>query len=93
MFDYLNDHKSVKIIVYIIPKLDELYNSIKFVSEIILGRVTQCVSQDKKNQFSQMSYVSNLMLKINAKLGGTNLILDPGCKVAYLKKSVKVFKS
>lgn len=90
MFDYLNDHKNVKIIIYIIPKLDELYNSIKFLSEIVFGRVTQCVSQDKKNQFAQMSYVSNLMLKINAKLGGTNLMLDRDCKVAFLRKKCMI---
>ena len=29
--DYIQDHKALKIIIFVIPKLDELYNNIKFI--------------------------------------------------------------
>ena len=54
------------------------------------GVVTQCVSQEKSRQFAQMTYVSNLMLKINAKLGGSNVHLHPSCKVGFLKKKTMI---
>ena len=90
MADYLQDHKDCRLIIYVVPKLDELYSNIKYLSEIVFGVVTQCVSQDKSKQFVQMQYVSNLMLKINSKLGGSNVHLAPESKVAYLKKKTMI---
>ena len=87
MADYLHDHKDLKLFIFIIPKHDELYYNIKYLSEIIFGVMTQCVSQEKSRQFALMAYVSNLMLKINAKLGGSNFHLEPRCKVGFLKVS------
>lgn len=91
--DYLHDHKDLKLIIFFIPKMDELYNNIKYLTEINFGVVSQCVSQEKSKQFTQMSYVSNLMLKINAKLGGSNVHLEPSCKVGFLKVSVRAHRT
>jgi hypothetical protein len=88
--DYIQDHKGLRLIIFIIPKFDELYSNIKFISEITYGVVTQCVSQEKNRQFAQMSYVSNLFLKINAKLGGSNTHLNADCKVGHLKKKTMI---
>ena len=94
--DYLHDHKDLKLIILFIPRMDELYANIKYLSEVNFGVPTQCVSQEKSRQFTQMSYVSNLMLKINAKLGGSNFHLEPSCKVGFLKVSAssgRLFRS
>ena len=87
--DYLNDHPNLSLILFLIPANDELYNNIKFISELEMGIVTQCVAHAKTNKFSDRTYGQNLMLKINSKLGGINAQLDKGCKVGHLKVSAR----
>jgi len=62
----------LQLIVFVIPKDDHLYASIKFLCELDFGIVSQCVSQDKSRSFENPAYVSNVLLKINSKLGGQN---------------------
>lgn len=83
------DIPSLKFILFLIPKnRDELYNQIKYQSEVVFDLATQCVSHDKTRNFEDLSYVSNLMLKINAKLGGTNVRISRQGRLAYMKNKV-----
>ncbi|KAI1308639.1 Protein argonaute-2 [Halotydeus destructor] len=78
--------KKLKIIVFIINGDESLYNEIKLVGDVQLGIPTQCITEKniKKNNSATWS---NLLLKINAKLGGINNILAASCpKPAILKK-------
>lgn len=93
LFDLHKLNRNLRLVIYIIPRNnDEIYHSVKYASEVglkeknIRGPITQCISQEKDRQFSQRSYVENLMLKINPKLCGTNIHLDPNSKVGFLKK-------
>ncbi|KAJ3124751.1 hypothetical protein HK098_000897 [Nowakowskiella sp. JEL0407] len=52
----------------------KMYNDIKRVAEIELGLMTQCCVF-KKIERANPAYCSNLSLKINSKLGGTNNVL------------------
>ncbi|KAJ3124752.1 hypothetical protein HK098_000898 [Nowakowskiella sp. JEL0407] len=54
----------------------KMYDEVKRVAEVELGLMTQCC-QFKKTERANPAYCSNLALKINAKLGGTNNILVP----------------
>ena len=54
-----------------------LYGEIKRVGETVLGVVTQCI-QGKHIHRPNRQYCSNVTLKVNAKLGGTNWRLTQG---------------
>lgn len=54
----------------------QLTAEVKRVGDTMLGIATQCV-QAKNVMKSQAQTLSNLCLKINAKLGGINSILAP----------------
>lgn len=85
--DYCKDMPNLGLILFLIPPNDELYNNIKFVSELKHGILTQCVAHDKSMKFGDRTYCENLMLKINSKLGGINAQLGKECKVGHLKVS------
>ena len=87
--DYIEDHPNLRLIVFIIPKNDELYNQIKFFSELKFGIVTQCIAHAKATKFTDRTYGQNLMLKINSKLGGINTYLDNDCRAGHLMLSAK----
>ena len=84
---FTEKHPNLGLILFLIPNNDELYNNIKFISELQRGIVTQCVAHDKAKKFSDRSYCQNLMLKINSKLGGINAHLGRECKIGHLKVS------
>ena len=86
---YTKDNPNLGLIVFLIPANDELYNQIKFISELEFGIVTQCVAHAKAMKFDDRTYGQNLMLKINSKLGGINTHLSNDCRVGHLKVSAK----
>lgn len=73
---WIDKYGNLKFMLVFIPDDDELYNALKYLTEVEFGILTQCVSQGKSRKFSDMSYAGNLVLKINSKLGGTNCILQ-----------------
>ncbi|KAF5287954.1 hypothetical protein FQA39_LY15592 [Lamprigera yunnana] len=73
--------KTMTLILVVIPdRLKDIYSYVKQVAELTVGVVTQCVKA--KNVFQKRSStISNILLKINAKLNGRNhqLRVMPNC--------------
>ena len=58
------------------------YNKVKSVGDNLIGIATQCIlAPNVKKAYA--ATVSNLCLKINAKLGGVNTIIDPPQSIFY----------
>ncbi|KAG8898575.1 hypothetical protein FRC01_010855, partial [Tulasnella sp. 417] len=75
-------HKSVKgnmpnLIIVVLPDMGEdIYLRIKNAGDIKIGVATQCLKAFKCGKGNEQYYV-NVCLKINAKLGGINVIPKP----------------
>ncbi|GBC09434.1 hypothetical protein RclHR1_08860007 [Rhizophagus clarus] len=64
-----------QLVICILPNTSsQLYGTIKYVGDTIIGVVTQCI-QSKYLLQAKDQYCSNISLKINVKLGGTNSFL------------------
>jgi len=79
------------IVVVMSGKNTELYAEIKRVSESDLGVMTQCLQNDRLRQASCRApdggkkgrqALANIVLKLNAKLGGINVQIDPRDAIA-----------
>ncbi|KAG9011981.1 hypothetical protein FRB90_006887 [Tulasnella sp. 427] len=75
------EHKKRKIdpnlVLIIIPDDGkDLYYKIKHIGDVKLGIATQCLKASKCAKGGR-DYSTNVSLKINAKLGGTNVVLKP----------------
>lgn len=64
----------LQMIICVMTSKDNGYKYIKWVSETKIGIVTQCCLSPLANK-GQDQYLSNLCMKINAKLGGSNMEL------------------
>ncbi|KAG8695562.1 hypothetical protein FRC11_001404 [Ceratobasidium sp. 423] len=65
------------LIVIVLPENSaELYQAIKHFGDVTQGIATQCLKSNKCRG-AKPHYWANVCLKINAKLGGVNNILDP----------------
>lgn len=63
----------------IIPDFGNIYAKIKQLAEIKCGVLTQCIKAGTVfRKRSDGSTISNILLKVNAKLNGTNHRLQPG---------------
>ena len=77
------------------PLSNEIYAHIKKLGDVHKGLVTQCVQIDKiwndrqNRRLWNTSYLSKLMLKVNVKLGGTNVVLDPSCMPSLMENNKK----
>ena len=67
-----------------------LYPEIKRVGDIVLGIPTQCVLS-KYVQQAKPELCANISLKINAKLGGINHVIDPLEKSPVFREPVIIF--
>lgn len=74
-FEIIGQKKNSDILFCIIPNTGPTYAQIKQKAEIDYGVLTQCIKATTvykivmKNDFST---ISNILLKVNAKLNGTN---------------------
>lgn len=66
--------KGARIIVVFLNHSSE-YATVKLASDKV-GIITQCILWSKVGDHSPKGYASNISLKINAKLGGLNHVLD-----------------
>eukprot|EP00257_Ricinus_communis_P027453 XP_025014867.1 protein argonaute 2 isoform X2 [Ricinus communis] len=75
-----NGGEYLQILVCVLPKEDPGYSNLKWICETKVGIVTQCCLSE--NAFRpKAQFLANLALKINAKLGGSNVELfkQPQC--------------
>ncbi|KAG7262847.1 hypothetical protein CRUP_035906 [Coryphaenoides rupestris] len=76
MFKHLKmSYVGLQLIVVILPGKTPVYAEVKRVGDTLLGMATQCV-QVKNVVKTSPQTLSNLCLKINAKLGGINNVLE-----------------
>ncbi|CAG2122998.1 unnamed protein product, partial [Medioppia subpectinata] len=66
----------LQLILFIIPDDSLIYSTIKEAGDCHLGIVTQCVKANNVARPPKGGVQSNLLLKINTKLGGVNRILE-----------------
>jgi len=69
------------------PFVDGLVAEVKRVGDILFGLATQCVQAKNVNRTSPQT-LSNLCLKINVKVGGTNNILLPTQRPSVFREPV-----
>lgn len=86
-------NKGLQLIVCMIPEEDAIYTEIKSVGDRTLGIPTQIIldkhfnprNDMKRQKLFDTAYLSNLLLKINSKIGGINLSLADVSKPSILK--------
>ncbi|XP_025190383.1 protein argonaute-2-like [Melanaphis sacchari] len=80
MFNYLNTtFTGLQLVVIVLPGKTPVYAEVKRVGDTVLGITTQCI-QAKNVIKPSIQVLSNLSLKINAKLGGINSIIVPSIR-------------
>ncbi|XP_045608306.1 protein argonaute-2 [Procambarus clarkii] len=89
-FLYLkNKHPKIQMILVVLPKSKELYGKVKKTGDRIVKIVTQCV-QGGNVRKNQPATVGNILLKINAKMGGTNNVLGATSRPFVFKTPVMI---
>ncbi|KAJ3022179.1 eukaryotic translation initiation factor 2C, 2 [Thoreauomyces humboldtii] len=66
----------VQLVICIITHKHTVYNDIKRIAETEMGPMTQC-AMSRQAMKLDAGYIGNLILKLNVKLGGTNVYMDP----------------
>lgn len=67
---------NLKLVVCVVFQSNDLYREIKLVGDCKEGIATQCVHQKNTRRYSDEKYIVNVLLKINAKLGGISSVLQ-----------------
>jgi len=81
----------LQLIMVVLPdRSKNLYPEIKRVGDIVLGIPTQCVLS-KHVQQAKPQLCANISLKVNAKLGGINHVIDPVEKSFVFREPVIIF--
>lgn len=87
----MHNFRDLQLVLVVLPAQGnkEVYKEVKRVADTILGIPTQCV-QTKQFFAAKPQVCSNIAMKINAKLGGINHIIDPS-NMPELFREVIVF--
>ncbi|XP_031556457.1 protein argonaute-2-like [Actinia tenebrosa] len=80
-------YPNIQLVVIILPGKTPVYAEVKRIGDTLLGVVTQCIQIKNVNKISAQT-ISNLCLKINAKLGGINNILSPEIRPPVFREPV-----
>lgn len=65
--------KNIELLFCVIPDRGDTYGKVKQVAELECGILTQCIKASTlQRKGTDQSTVSNILLKVNAKLNGTN---------------------
>lgn len=90
--DWLKRFPKLQLILVVVPPKNnkEMYAEMKRVGDNLLGIPTQCVKL-KQVEDAKPQVCANLSLKINAKLGGVNHVIDPKVKSLVFKEPVIIF--
>lgn len=83
----ISSFSNLQLIILVLPGKTPVYAEVKRVGDTALGIATQCV-QAKNVTKCQPPTLSNLCLKINAKLGGINSILAPDVRLPLFREPV-----
>lgn len=79
--------EQVQLLIVVIPDRGDTYQKVKQIAELRCGILTQCIKgftiQRKGND---PSTISNILLKINTKLNGTNHKIAPQSNIPMLSK-------
>nr|XP_053649026.1 protein argonaute-2-like [Cherax quadricarinatus] len=82
-------YPKIQMIILIIQKLKEFYGKVKKAGDRTVGIITQCVTDGNVKNVKPV-IVGNLLLKINAKLGGINTILDVDSRPVVFKHPIMI---
>ncbi|OXU25990.1 hypothetical protein TSAR_010814 [Trichomalopsis sarcophagae] len=74
---YFNEMKmkKIKLVVVVVPEMKGPYSKVKQMSELRVGVLTQCLKSKTLFKLNDAT-AGNILLKINAKLNGTNHIFE-----------------
>jgi eukaryotic translation initiation factor 2C len=81
-------HKTLELVFVILPGTSRVYNAIKTSGDMKYGIATQAVEEKNVSRLSDQT-VSNILLKINTKLGGKNFVLS--ANAALFKQHLSEF--
>lgn len=86
-----SQHAKLQLVFCILPDTKRnLYGEIKRVGDNVIGVVTQCV-QVKLVIPAKPQVCSNIAMKVNAKLGGVNHVIDKDVQAPVFKEPIIVF--
>lgn len=78
------------VIFVVVPDSGFQYSWVKKAAELVVGCLTQCVKSGTVGRRMNGQTASNILLKVNSKLNGTNHKLAPNIKPAILKRPVMI---
>ena len=89
-FQYLKSERpKVQLILVVLPGKTPIYAEVKRIGDTVLGIATQCIQAKNISRIgNQAQTISNIVLKVNVKLGGINNILLPEIRPEILKQPV-----
>lgn len=89
---YFKSQKDQKydVILVVVPDTGPQYSWVKKAAEIVVGCLTQCVKLGTVSRKMNGQTASNILLKVNSKLNGTNHKLAPNFKPDIMKRPVMI---
>ena len=89
-FQYIKSKEpKVQLILVVLPGKTQIYAEVKRIGDTVMGIATQCIqAKTIKKAGNQAQTFSNIVLKVNVKLGGINNILLPEIRPKVFKEPV-----